>query len=136
MILYNWPKIYSAANGKASVCLKIFKMMVEGTIPKNHYDDLYVFSTMDFSGESFLLHPDVFLFYSFKYEIKDLAIYLSMASIRPLAQYILDQTVHLPFALAPLNPLEHLKEPDSGLITIDSDMNIHFKYEETPSITH
>ena len=110
-------------------------MMVEGTIPKNQYDPLYFYSTLNFAGESFLLHPDVLLYYSYKYTVKDVSIYLSLASIRSLADYLADGSVHLPRLVSPVEPLEHLDDPQSGLITLD-DENIYFLYESTPETTH
>ena len=103
------------------------------TIPKNTYDPLYIYSTINFAGDSFLLHPDVLLFYSYKYSVRDVAIYLSMASMRPLAEYMTNGTIHLPLLLAPIDPLEHLDDPHSGLLTLE-DENIHFLYEKTPDI--
>ena len=106
--------------------------MVEGTIPSNVYDPLYLYSTINFTGESFLIHPDVLLFNAFRYSVKDVAIYLSIASLRPLAEYIANDTIYLPRELSPINPLEHLDDRFSGLITVDDD-KIDFLYEATPT---
>lgn len=135
MLFYNWPKIFTAAEGNPVECVKIVRMMVNGTIPKNTYDPLYLYSTVNFSGESFLLHPDVLLFNAFRYPVKDIAIYLSLASLRSLAEYMASGAIHLPLTMSPVDPLEHLDDPSSGLITVDSD-NIHFLYESTPEVKH
>lgn len=135
MLLYNWPKIYDAAGGDPYECIKIVKMMVEGTIPKNTYDPLYIYSTINFAGDSFLVHPDILLFNAYKYSCKDVAIYMSMASIRPLTEFLANDVIYLPKFLAPINPVEHLDDPHSGLITVDEE-NIYFLYESTPEIIH
>jgi hypothetical protein len=110
-------------------------MMVEGAIPKNYYDELYLYSTINFAGDSFLLHPDVLLFNAFRYSTRDISIYLSIASLRPLAEYLATGTVTLPQILCPVDPLEHLDDKTSGLISIDGE-DIHFLYESTPDEKH
>lgn len=132
MLFFNWPKIFEAGHGDPHECVKIIRMMVNCTLPKNHYDPLYYYSLSNFVGESFLLHPDVLLYYSHRHSIRDVAIYISMASIRPFAEYLANETLTVPLGATPVNPLEYLEDPKSGLITLDKEENLHFLYEETP----
>ena len=63
-------------------------MMVNNEVPRNKYDKTYKFANMRFIGESFLVHPDVLLYNSYKYSHVEVAQYLALASLRPLSDYL------------------------------------------------
>lgn len=132
MLFYDWPKIYEAAGGNPNECVKIVRMMVESTIPKNYYDPMYHYSLLNFVGNSFLLHPDVLLYYSHRHEIRDVAIYISMASMRPFAEYTVNGTLTFPMSALSINPMQYLVDPKSELLWVDNNDDLHFLYEETP----
>jgi hypothetical protein len=104
-------------------------MLVKKELPYSKYDPIYSYSMMDFRGYSFLLHPEVLLYNSYKHATKDVVIYAAIASIRPYADYIAHRTLTLPQRFCPVEIGEHLK--DKSLLTIDNEHNIHFLYEET-----
>ena len=41
MLLYDWKKIFTVANGEPSSIFTIFEMLVKQSIPKNKYDPIY-----------------------------------------------------------------------------------------------
>ena len=58
MFLFDWKKVYDTAQGDIYTCNLIMSMLIKGTIPKNKFDPLYKFSSKNFTGSSFLVHPD------------------------------------------------------------------------------
>lgn len=132
MLLYDWGRIFRAADGNPFTCIQIVKMMTHKEIPKNKYDPIYRFSQTDFSGSSFLVHPDVLLYNAYRYPSRDIAIYLAMASLRSFAEYKVNGTTTVDIFACPINPFEHLEDPKSRLLYIEDDQ-IHFLYEEVPT---
>ena len=133
MFLFDWQKVYDSAEGNVSRCNMIMEMLINKQTPRNKYDRIYKFSRMDFTGSSFLLHPDVLLHHSYKYSNRDVSIYYALASIRGYAEYVVSQKttldlIHLPVSLESIT--------DNRLLRIE-DGNIHFLYEEvTPENIH
>lgn len=132
MLLYDWGKIFTTAEGNPRTCLQIVKMMTYKEVPKNRYDPIYRFAEKDFSGSSFLVHPDVLLYNAYRYPSRDIAIYLAMASLRSFAEYKISGKITVDIFSCPLNPFEHLEDPQSRLLFID-DESLHFLYEEVPT---
>jgi hypothetical protein len=132
MFLYNWKKIYDAANGSTTECFRIFEMLVKSKIPNNRYDKIYRYRNTDFSGRSFLVHADVLLYNSFHYSPREIAIYLSIAGLRKLPHWIATKDTTLDLLHVPDEDvvLEALYE--SRLFHIE-DRKVHFKYEEAPT---
>jgi hypothetical protein len=106
-------------------------MLVNQEIPKNKYDPIYYYSGMDFSGMSYLLNDDVLVYNAYKYVSKDVALYLAIASLRPYAKFLADDTRTLPLQFCPVNLGEHME--DDKLIYVDEDENVHFLYEDPDS---
>lgn len=129
MLLYNWPKIYSVAQGDPKEIFRIFKMLTKGELPKNNYDPIYIYSAIDFTGQSFLLHPDVLLFNAFRYSRRDIAVYLALAALRPLAMYLANRVITLDLLQSPVDPR---KELDDDRLLVVEDGKIHFLYEKSP----
>ena len=133
MFLFDWQKVYDTAEGNISRCAMIMEMLITKRIPKNKYDPIYKYSEMNFIGRSFLLHPDVLLYNSYKYSNRDLTVYYALAALRSLPEYFVSQkttldTLHCPVCLETLTENRLL-----GVL----EGNIHFKYEEvTPENTH
>ena len=130
MLLYDWKKIFYISNGQPSTIYTIFEMMVRNSIPRNKYDPVYKYYDMDFRGESFLAHPDVLLFNSFRHARADVAVYLAMASLRSFAEYLASGETTISLLELPLDPLEHMTNNDR-LLYIEDD-RLHFLYEEVP----
>lgn len=133
MLLYDWKKIFECTEGSPSDIVLIIRMMTEGLIPKNKYDNIYKYYTKDFKGGCFLVHPDVLLFNRYKYTTREVAHYIAAASLRSLADYYANGTVtlnlfHLPVDINLFN--------DNRLLWVDEDENLHFIYEEVPQEKH
>ena len=109
------------------------EMLIKKQIPNNKYDPIYSYSQMSFMGISFMLHPDVLLFNSYKYSTRDISVYYALASLRSLPEYVVSQKTTLDVLHLPV-PLETITQ--NRLLRIDGD-NIHFLYEEvTQENTH
>ena len=128
MFLFDWPKIYDASKGNVVEIVRIFRMIVEKQIPKNKYDPIFRYSQKDFSGISFMLHPDVLLYHSFKYKYREVAQYISLCALRSAADFISTQDPSLEMVLMPgLSPKKIIE--DNRLLQIDED-RVYFRYEE------
>jgi len=133
MFLFDWQKVYDSAEGNVSRCNMIMEMLINKQTPKNKYDRIYKFSRRDFSGHSFLLHPDVLLHHSYKYSTRDVSIYYALASIRSLPDYMVSRKITLDLIHLPVD-LESIT--DNRLLRIEGG-DIHFLYEEvTPENIH
>ncbi len=129
MLLYNWKKIFETAEGNPLAIFIIFRMITTEHVPLNKYDKTYRYSNTNYKGDSFIVHPDILLYYAYKYEYAEIAQYLGLASMRPLADYKATGKLSLD-----LNLLEvdiSLFE-DNSLLHIDDEFQLHFKYEEVP----
>jgi len=129
MLLYDWKKIFTLANGEPSSIFIIFEMLVKQSIPKNKYDPMYKFYEVNFSGESFLVHPDVLLYNAFRHSRRDISIYLAFASMRSLGEYFASGDITLDLLEMPLDPFQHLE--DDRLLYTENN-KLHFLYEEVP----
>ena len=127
MLLFNWKKIYETCDGNASEVVRVLRMLVEKQIPNNRFDKIYKYSNLDFTGMSFLLHPDVLLYNAYKYSNKDICIYMAMASLRSYAEYLTNQTVHINIMHLPIDPYMYL---DNNSLLLVAGENMHFLYEE------
>ena len=129
MFLFDWPKIYDNSKGSVVEVVRIFRMIVEKQVPKNKYDPIYRYSQIDFSGMSFMLHPEVLLYHSYKYRHREVAQYISLCALRSAADFIATQDTTLDMVLMPgLNPLQILDQ--NRLLLVDDNEHIHFRYEE------
>ena len=133
MFLYNWKKIFETCEGNAIEMVRVLKMLTFKQIPKNKYDKIYRYSTIDFRGESFLVHPDVLLCNEPKYGYKDICIYAAIASLRPYADYVAYGKTTLDLLHLPIDPFIFLQ--NFSLLRVIGDQ-IHFKYEEAPTEKH
>jgi len=128
MFLFDWVKIYDASKGNVVEIVRIFRMIVEKQLPKNKYDPIYRYSQKDFSGISFMLHPDVLLYHSFKYKYREVAQYISLCALRSSADFISTQDPSLDMVLMPGLSPEKIIE-NNRLLEIDED-RVYFRYEE------
>ena len=131
MFLYDWKKIFDESTGSPLAIYLIFKMLVTNQIPANKYDKIYKYSSIDFSGESFLVHADLLLFNAYKYSYREIAQYLAVASLRPLADYLATGKTTLDLVYLELD-LELIN--DNRLLHIENN-TMFFKYEEATEET-
>ena len=129
MLLYNWNKMFETAEGSPFAVFLIFRMMVTSSIPSNKYDRIYKYTNVNFSGESFLAHPDVLLYNAYKYEYSEIAQYLAVASLRPYGDYLATGKTTLDSILCTVAPELYT---ENRLLSIE-DNQIHFLYEEVPT---
>ena len=132
MLLYNWNKIFTHCESNPVEMVRVFRMLVEKQIPNNRYDKIYKYSNVDFSGDCFLIHPDVLLYNSYKYSYRDICVYVALASKRSYAEYRAFGKRTLDIIHLPEGPI--IME-DYSLLYIE-DEEIHFVYEEDPTEKH
>jgi len=132
MLLFDWKKIYDTAQGNVVTCNKIMSMLIKAELPKNKYDPLYKFSHKNFVGSSFLVHPDVLLYHSYKYTQREIAIYYALASIRNYGEYLATGKTSLDSLHCP-TPLTLIT--DNRLLAVD-EQDIYFRYEEVTETIH
>ena len=128
MVLYNWQKIFEISEANPFTIFIIFRMMVGNLVPENRYDKLYEFSTVNFSGESFMLHPDILLFNAYKHEYSDIAQYIALCSLRPFEDYKATGKIDLDLLTV---DIDHELFTDNSLLRTEGD-DLHFIYEEVP----
>ena len=126
MFLFGWEKVFDAAVGSPLECCRIMEMLIKRRIPTNRYDPIYKYSNMSFSGNSFLVHPDVVVLNAYKHSHRELAIYYALASMRSMADYLATQQTTLDTLHVPVD-LDLIK--DNSLLRIE-DYKVHFLYEE------
>ena len=126
MLFYDWKKMFEASEGNPLTLFVIFKMLVTNAVPRNKYDDIYKYAGKHFNGQSYILHADVLLHNAYKYEYREIAQYLALASMRRYADYVTTGKTTLDLAECEVDQ-EYFK--DNSLLRIKND-KIHFKYEE------
>ena len=126
MLLFDWKKVYDTAAGSIYNCNMIMEMLIRGSVPKNKYDPIYKFSSKNFRGNSFLVHPEFLLYNSHKYEQKEICMYYALASLRSLGDYYATQKTTLDSLHCPVD-LDEIK--DNRLLIVLED-EITFIYEE------
>ena len=132
MLLYNWKKVFKDANGSVNDVVLIFKMLTNGLVPRNKYDKLYKFYLKDYSGKSYILHPDVLLYNLYKYTNIEAAQYLALASLRPLAEYYASGEITLDLFH---NPVDRSLFINNRLLRLE-DEKLHFLFEKVPTEKH
>ncbi len=127
MLLYDWNKIFDVSKGSPTAMYLIIKMLVNKSIPRNKYDKIYEYINTDFTGECFLLHPDILLYHSYKHSFRDIAQYIALAALRPLSDYYATGKTALNLDTCEIDT-DLFK--DNSLLHIDEDNNLYFLYEE------
>ena len=129
MILYNWPKIFQYTSGDSSEVVSLIAYITYPNLPLNSYDKTYRSSLIDWSGDSFLLHPEKILSNRSKFDDRELAQYVALASFRSFAEYQATTKRSLNLLLAPVPTV--LIDNNRLLSRIEDD--VFFCWEE---ITH
>ena len=77
-----------------------------------------------------MLHPDILLLHSYKYNHREVAQYISLCSFRSPVDYLVSRELALDLVLVPgLNPEETINK--NRLLHLEED-KVHFLYEEVP----
>ena len=129
MIFYDWAKLYRKTEGSASRIVTTVAYITFPSLPKNRYDPTYHLSYEDWSGDSFLLHPEKILSNRSKFNDTELAEYIALASFRSYAEYVTTGKRTLSEILCPVK-LNDLK--NNRLLTFQNG-EIYFCWEE---VTH
>jgi hypothetical protein len=132
MILFDWQKVFEAADANAYNCYQIIKMITYKEIPKNKRDPRFAFSKVDFTGESFLVHPEPLFFNIYKYSFRELGVYLALASARNLADYLAYGDTTLNLVKIPVSDNMYTHINNNRLLTLEDNVIVRFKYEEVP----
>jgi hypothetical protein len=132
MILFDWQKVFEAADASAYKCYQIIKMITYNELPTNKWDVRTVYSQHDFKGNSFLVHPEPLLSEVFQYSFRELGVYLALASARNVADYLAygDTTLNLLKISVSENMLKNIN--NNRLLRLEDKAILHFKYEEVP----
>jgi hypothetical protein len=130
MLLFNWPKIFTATQGDPHEIIRVLRMLVENRVPKNKYDKLFFYSQLDFKGDSFLVHPERLLYNSYLHSYREIGIYVAYAALRPLADYHAYGKVTLDELHVP-DEIKHYIDTNSLLSLEDGE--VHFLFEGSPS---
>lgn len=126
MLLYDWKKILKDSGSSTKRVLTILEAMLATKLPKNRYDPIYRYYYKDYSGLSYLKHPELLLTNRYKWKDKELADYIGIASFRNLAIYRLTKNSTLDLAHCPVGQdIIH----NNRLLHIE-DNRIHFLYED------
>lgn len=132
MLLFSWKKVFYHAGGKPKEIVQILNMLTYKDLPFSKRDKKYKYMGIDFSGQNFLLHPEVLLYHAYKHTNRDIAIYVSLASLRPTAAYLAHKVLTLDLLHAPEGFASYLDDP--SILPIEND-RIHFIYEEANNQT-
>ena len=125
-ILFDWKKICRAADNKVGNIFSILTVITTSVKPKSTRDRHYKYSTMDFSGRSYLLHPEKLLEFSHCYTTKEIAEYIALASYRNYSEYIMSGDCTLKLTSSPVS---QTKINSNRLLQVKNG-RIHFLFEE------
>ena len=103
MIFYNWEKIYRKTKGMSSAIINIISYVTFPHLPRNSYDPTYKLSLENWSGDSFLLHPEKLVINRRKFGDSELAQYVALASFRSYAEYEATGKRSLDMLLSPVS---------------------------------
>jgi hypothetical protein len=129
VILFNWAKMYAATSGDSSSIVTLLAYLTYPTLPRNRYDSIYRLSQQDWSGNSFILHPEKIISNRSKFGDNELAQYVALASFRSYAEYEATTKRSLNLFLAPI-PTEII---DNNRLLSRIEDEIFFCWEE---VTH
>jgi hypothetical protein len=132
MILFDWQKIFNAADANAYACYRIMKMLAFKEVPNNEKDFIYKYSKMDFSGYSFLVHPEPLLVDAYKYSFREVGVYLALASTRSVADYATYGDTTLNLLKVGESEIIYNQIKNNRLLYMEGEDILHFKYEEVP----
>lgn len=127
MILYDFEKIIETCKHNVNDVFDVLDMITHSKIAKNKFDRLYKWANIDFKGQSFMLHPDVAFYNSYKYTKKEVVQYFGIAAFRLTSLYVAQQIVTIK---ADNLPFDRNLYRENRLLSIDRSGVVHFKYEE------
>jgi len=122
MILYSWSKVLAKAKTMTDVIIIMHGITWPQSLHYKHHKNLRKFHGVDFTGHCFILNPEQLLNNPSTAK-EDVIEYISLASKRSLANYLLTGEITLDSRLAKSPPAKN------KLLTINEN-NISFAYEQ------
>jgi hypothetical protein len=95
MILFDWNKIIKESDRKAKKFFAILHLLTFNSVPKNRKDILYSVYGKDYSGSSFLVHPEKIFYYFSQYSVSEWVEYVKIASMRNYNNYRISKDTSL-----------------------------------------
>ena len=126
MILFNWKKIIEKSGGGSADIFAILHLLTFKSIPKNTKDILYKYYQKDFSGDSFLIHPEMIFTDRRSHGTLMWLHYIHLASFRNLSYYTKTKDATLDLLHSPVGE-DTIKA--NSLLNI-KDGRIHFLFEK------
>ena len=130
VLLFDYDKIEAAADGKSLEMVRILRMLTNKQIPRDKFDPIYKYSTTDFSGESFLVNPEMLLHDAYKYTYQEVCLYVAIASLRLFTDWATTGNARLPVIAVPLSTVTVIQAINASPIMGILGTDIIFKYEE------
>jgi hypothetical protein len=87
VIFFNWAKMFTATEGRSSDIVTLLATITYPNLPRNLHDSTYRLSSDNWSGDSFLLHPEKIFINRNNFGDTELAQYVALASFRSYAEY-------------------------------------------------
>ena len=125
-VLYDYRKIFRAADNKSSKIITIFDGIVFKRKPRSVRDPRYYLLNKDYSGGGFMLNPKGLLRYRSSYTDKEICEYIALAGMRLYSNYVVTGETRLPCISSPVST-EKLKA--NRLLTV-KDNKVLFLFEE------
>jgi hypothetical protein len=122
MLLYSWNKVLNKAKTMTDVIVIMYSLTWPQALRLKAHKNLQKFHGVDFSGNCFLLDP-ISLLNNPSFSKEDIVEYISLASKRNLANYLLTGETTLDSRLAKTPPTKN------KLLTVNEN-NISFAYEQ------
>lgn len=126
MIMFDWKKIYKQSRGNCSVVVNLIEYITYKPFPNTKQHRAYSWQEEDWSGSSFMIKPELFLYHRRKYKEKELAQYVGIAALRNISDFIMLGKTTLDLTLSPVS---QATIKDNRLLTIKDD-EIYLKWEE------
>lgn len=95
--------MYRKTNGMSSAILNILSYLTFPHVPRNRKDPTFKLSLEDWSGDSFLLHPEKIVINRKVFGDTELAQYVALASFRSYAEYEATGKRSLDLILSPVS---------------------------------
>jgi len=129
VIFYDWKKVLRLSNGNIK---DIIRIMYANTYQLNSVKfkrnkEKFRLLTQDIKGDSYLLNPKEIFKNDKHATLKQMAEYISLASLRNYLDYKWYKNTTLPFKYTNINRQAIENNP---LLEIDNNDNIHFTLEE------
>ena len=130
MLLFNWKKVFRISKGNLHTCLDIMRTITYNPIPKNKYDSAYNYADIDFTGESFLVNPELLFENAYQYTHRELGTYISLAATRNLANFLATGDTTIDTLLLPEDEIIFEEINNNRLLSVDEEGKLHFLLEE------